>query len=125
MRLVFPLLALCCAATMGQAGVYDCNSDALMRAGKLLKLHWNEADSLLAETSGPPGEDGSVMAWSLDDQPAQLPAVKAQLGDGMFDVLEVNGYVYRATYRMRFTYAQSPDVCVLMGQEIVELADPY
>jgi len=26
---------------------------------------------------------------------------------------------------MRFLYAQIPDACVLMGQEILEASDPY
>ncbi len=65
------------------------------------------------------------MAWSLDAAPVELPPVNAPVGAGLFDVLEVNGAVYKATYRMRFIYAQIPDACVLMGQEIIELADPY
>lgn len=54
-----------------------------------------------------------------------MPPIKAPLGAGMFDVLQVNGHVAKATYQMRFTYAQIPDACVLMGQEIIEVADPY
>lgn len=118
------LLALGAAST-AVAGVYDCQSDALQRAGKLLKLHWDVVESRLADLPGTPTEDGALMAWSLDDVPAELPPVKAPVGAGMFDVLEVNGYVYKATYRMRFIYAQIPDACVLMGQEIIELADLY
>jgi hypothetical protein len=54
-----------------------------------------------------------------------LPPVKALAGAGRFDVLEVWGYIYKAQYRMRFLYAQIPDACVLMGQEILEASDPY
>lgn len=118
-------LAFTLITTCAFAGGSDCQNDALLRAGKLLKLHWNEGDSQLAEDAGPPTDDGAVMAWSLDDMPVELPSVKAPVGAGMFDVLEVNGFVYKATYRMRFLYAQIPDACVLMGQEIMELADPY
>ena len=128
MRIPTKTLAVCLALTItsaAQSGVYDCQSDAMMRAGKLLKLHWESEGSLLADQPGAPTEDGSLMAWSLDDKAVELPAVKAPVGAGMFDVLEVNGYVYKATYRMRFIYAQIPDACVLMGQEMIELADPY
>jgi len=37
--------------------------------------------------------------------------------------VEVWGYVYKGQYRMRFIYAQPPQNCVLMGQEILEYAD--
>lgn len=117
-------LALTFASTAA-AAVSECQSDALMRAGKLLKLHWDEGDSRLADLPGTPGADGSLMAWSLDDAPVELLPIKAPVGEGLFDVLEVNGFVYKATYRMRFIYAQIPDACVLMGQEMIELADPY
>ena len=40
-------------------------------------------------------------------------------------MLELEGYVYKATYRMHFIYAQVEGSCVLMGQEILEVADPY
>ena len=40
-------------------------------------------------------------------------------------MLEVWGYIYKAEYRMRFIYAQIPDSCLLMGQEILEASDPY
>ena len=43
----------------------------------------------------------------------------------MFDVLEIEGYIYKGIYRMRFIYAQSPGSCTPMGQEIIELSDPY
>ena len=55
----------------------------------------------------------------------KLPPVKALKGSGKFDVLEVWGYIYKAEYRMRFIYAQIPDSCLLMGQEILEASDPY
>ena len=61
----------------------------------------------------------------MGDEVRELPAVKALKGSGKFDVLEVRGYIYKAEYRMRFIYAQIPDSCVLMGQEIIEASDPY
>jgi hypothetical protein len=35
------------------------------------------------------------------------------------------GHIYRADYRMRFIYVQSKSDCALMGQEIIEVGDPY
>ena len=61
----------------------------------------------------------------VDDTVKQLPPIKALKGNGKFDVLEVWGHIYKADYRMRFIYAQIPDSCVLMGQEILEASDPY
>lgn len=102
-----------------------CAADALGRAGALLRLHVEGEGMQLAPAPGPLGEDGSLMPWSLSDTVTDVPPVKALVGKGRFDVLEVEGFVYKATYRMRFLYAQIPDACVLMGQEIIEVSDPY
>ena len=80
------------------------------RAGKLLALHTDATDD---PSSG-----------SIGDDVRELKPVKALAGKGRFDVLELEGYVYKATYRMHFIYAQM-EGCVLMGQEIIEVADPY
>lgn len=85
---------------------HPCAADAQGRAKKLLALH----------TEGPDGTVGA--AKSLGD-------LKALKGKGRFDVLEVIGYVYKAEYRMRLIYAQINGSCLLMGQEILEAADPY
>jgi hypothetical protein len=53
-----------------------------------------------------------------------LPPIRALKGNGRLDVLEVWGYIYKAEYRMRFIYAQGAGQCVLMGQEILENANP-
>lgn len=116
------LLSWCASAAFAQT--HSCESDAMARAGALLKLHWNSDGTALADNAGEP--DGSdAQPWSLDDHAAVLAPAKALVGSGKLDVLEINGYVYRATYRMHFLYAQIPDICVLMGQEILEAADPY
>lgn len=47
------------------------------------------------------------------------------MGKGKFDVLGVMGGIYKAEYRMRFIYAQIKNTCALMGQEILELSNPY
>jgi hypothetical protein len=83
---------------------HPCAADALEHAKKLLSLH---ADG----EQGDIGKNVSVLP------PIQNPSNKAQ----KFDVLGVTGFVYKAEYRMRFLYAQIPDQCVLVGQEILEL----
>ena len=101
-------------ALAGPAAAADhrCAQDVLQRAARLLALHYEvEADA----------PQIFVDAESLET----LPPVKALAGTGSFDVVEVYGYIYKAEYRMRFIYAQIPDSCVLMGQEILEASDPY
>lgn len=39
-----------------------------------------------------------------------------------FLVLEVMGYIYKATYRMRVIYYPLGDQCILMGEEVLQLA---
>jgi hypothetical protein len=69
--------------------------------------------------------DGGDVKATISDVVKSLPPIRALAGKGRLDVLEVRGYIYKTEYRMRFLYAQIPDQCVLMGQEIVEVSDPY
>ena len=108
MRLLIAIFLILLSPAAGSA--HPCDADAIKRGMPLLKLHF-EADQL---------ENASV-----DDTVKQLPPIKALKGKGKFDVLEVWGHIYKADYRMRFIYAQIPDSCVLMGQEILEASDPY
>lgn len=86
-----------------------CASEAKTTALKLLKLH-TEADER-ATIDG-----GSVR---------KIGTVKALVGGKPLDVLEVEGSVYKANYRIRLIYAQVPGSCLLMGQEIFERSNPY
>jgi hypothetical protein len=104
------LAALLLAVSPVAALAHPCDADAIKRGMPLLELHF-ESDEL--ENAG------------VDDTVKQLPPIKALKGTGRFDVLEVWGHIYKADYRMRFIYAQIPDSCVLMGQEILEASDPY
>ena len=88
---------------------HPCDGDARERAAALLRFHFEEPDANVG----------------IADEVEQLPALRALKGSGRFDVLEVWGYIYKAEYRMRFIYAQIPDSCLLMGQEILEASDPY
>lgn len=102
------LVAACLAALLASPAIAapPCAVDAQAKAKKLLALH-------AGETGGTVGE-----AKPLGD-------LKALKGKGRFDVLEVMGYIYKAEYRMRLIYAQIKGSCVLMGQEIMEVSDPY
>lgn len=86
---------------------HRCATAALAQAPKLLAFHFG-ADSRIEI-------DKSVKVLA----PIRNPANSAQ----RFDVLEVFGHIYKGDYRMRFIYARIPGECLLMGQEVLELAD--
>ena len=109
MKFSIAALLLIAAATTAQAQTHPCAADAIAKAAPLLHLHY-----------GDPKEPVDV-----EQSVKVLPTIKALKGNGRFDVLEVFGHIYKATYRMRFIYAQIKGSCVLMGQEILEVSDPY
>jgi hypothetical protein len=87
-----------------------CVADAIAKAGPLLRFH---VDLKAADPV------------DIEPDAKALTPVKALKGRGSFDVLEVTGHYLKATYRMRFIYAAIKGSCVLMGQEILEVGDPY
>ncbi len=85
-----------------------CTDNAIAQGYKLLEFHF--------------GTDSRIEINDLVNvlNPIENPVNSLQ----KFDVLEVTGYIYKAQYRMRFTYAQLNDSpCLLMGQEILEYAN--
>lgn len=101
------LLALLLSGMLAQAeSAHPCAADALKQAKLLLLFHSG------ADVQADAGVEDSVRVLS----PFRNPANRRQL----FDVLEVQGYVYRANYQMRIIYSRIPGNCVLMGQEIIE-----
>lgn len=104
---------LASAPAPAQAQAHPCAADAVAKAVPLLRLHFGG------------GPDEKIENFAVDKAVKVLPPVKALRGHGRFDVLEVQGHVYRADYRMRFIYAQIKDSCLLMGQEILEAGNPY
>jgi hypothetical protein len=111
-RRVLAAAALVLAGSTGFAraeAAHPCAGDAIAHASKLLAFHFGETD----------------LTMTVDDTAKLVGTVKALHGNGRFDVLEVMGYIYKGEYRMHFIYAQIPDDCVLMGQEILETSDPY
>jgi hypothetical protein len=72
-----------------------------------------------------------LLIWHSDgDERAEIePAVRAiaplaNLANKRqsFSVVEVMGYIYKASYRMRLIYGVTGGQCLLMGQEIPELS---
>lgn len=94
--------------------VHSCAADALSKALPLLRFHLgdNKCDQLIANE----GIDRNVKV---------VGTTKLLVGRGLVDVLEVTGYIFPATYRMRFLYAKIPGTCSLMGQELFEMSNPY
>ena len=84
----------------------QCSSNAVSQAKKLLLFHSNGDDRADVESR-------ATQLSSLTN-----PTKKSQ----KFVVFEVNGYIYKGNYRMRIIYYEMGKECVLMGQEILELA---
>jgi hypothetical protein len=103
-------VALLVAASAAPAQSHACSTDAVAKAALLLRFHGG------VEAGEPVDVEQNVKV---------LPPIKALKGNGRFDVLEVTGHIYKATYRMRLIYAQIKGSCLLMGQEILEASDPY
>jgi hypothetical protein len=122
--IVTTLTLLGLLSTTSYAADHPCAADARLRALGLLKLHHllETRDGKVDFQAMASTPDNQMM---IDDKVETLAPVKALKGKGKFDVLETTGYIYKATYRQRMIYAQIPDSCVLIGQEIIEVVDPY
>ena len=109
------------AAASATAADHHCAQDAKQRAENLLRFHF------VLEAGEPITKLGNaeVLNMGIDDKVVVLKPIKAPVGKGKFDVLEVQGGIYKSNYRMHFIYAQIKDSCALMGQEILEMSDPY
>lgn len=84
----------------------QCASAAIAQAKKLLSFH-SDADNRA----------------EVESNAKKLPSISNPTNKNQkFIVLEVMGYVYKGTYRMRFIYYPMGKECVLMGQEVLELA---
>lgn len=84
-----------------------CGPDAVAQARKLLVFHLD-------------GEDQGV---HVGETAKPLPSIANPANRKQrFDVLEVGGSFYKGEYRMRLEYYRMGDQCVLMGQEILEIA---
>ncbi|WP_454811496.1 hypothetical protein [Labrys neptuniae] len=109
-----PILLACLALLAGTAASHaaprpHCADAAVKQAAKLLAFH----------------SDNDDRAQVDPDSVRAIGTVGALVGKGRFDVIEVEGSIYKGNYRMHLIYAQLPGDCVLMGQEILERSDPY
>ena len=85
-----------------------CQVEAVTQARKLLAFHSDNDDRAHVDES------------SVRQLPSIVnPANKKQ----RFLVLETWGHIYKGNYRMRLIYYPMQKECVLMGQEILELAN--
>ena len=82
---------LLAAATVAQAQqTHPCSANAIAKAALLLRFH----------NSAEPDQPVDV-----EQNAKMLPPIKALKGNGRFDVLEVVGHIYKASYRMRLITA--------------------
>lgn len=87
----------------------QCSAEAVIQAKKLLSFHANN------------DERAEILA---DEKVNVLPSMRNPANKKQkFQVLEVFGYVYKGQYRMRFIYYHLGGECVLMGQEVLEIAN--
>jgi hypothetical protein len=101
------VLLLALAATPpAHPAEHRCAADARAQAIKLVAFH-TESDRNIG----------------VDEAVVELPSIANPAArQQRFDVLELRGYLYKSSYRIRLLYAQVPGHCVLMGQEILEHA---
>lgn len=104
---LLPLVVLLASGSPARAADPPCSSNAVEQAKKLLAFHAGPDDRI-----------------EIDKTVKQMPAVRnPEAPNQKFNVLEVWGYIYKAKYRMRLIYYNSPTTqCLLMGQEILEFA---
>jgi hypothetical protein len=104
MKLAVLMMCLCLSGFAFAHPEHSCASDATAQAKKLLAFHF-----------------GSDERMAIDEGVKVLKPLKNPAGRGEYDVLEVLGYIYKGTYRMRFISGRIPGECVLVGQEILEI----
>jgi hypothetical protein len=102
------MLTLLILAAASPPSSVPCAADARVQALRLLRFHSDD-------------ERAAIMPSSV----RRIGTVAALAGKHRFDVVEVQGYVYKADYRLRLIYARMAGDCVLMGQEVLEASDPY
>ena len=98
---------------------HPCADDAIAKALPLLQLHFCGGNGCKSDAKDSVGRE------NIESSVKTIGSMKVPVGKGRMDILEVTGHVYKANYRMRFLYAQIPNTCALMGQEILEIGNPY
>jgi hypothetical protein len=101
-------LALATNPSIAHANSPKCSSNAVAQAKKLLDFHVGGDDRI-----------------TIDPNVKELPPLRNPANPRQkFQVLEVQGAIYKAQYRMRLIYFRSGAECILMGQEVLEYAKP-
>jgi hypothetical protein len=101
-------LALATNPSIAHAKSSNCSSDAVAQAKKLLDFHVGGDDRI-----------------TIDPNVKELPPLRNPANPRQkFQVLEVQGTIYKGQYRMRLIYFRSGSGCILMGQEVLEYANP-
>jgi len=97
------------AAVAATAAKDLCANDASEQAKRLLAFHMG---------------DGFQDRMSFDS-PSPTPPIRSPANSKqVFKVLEIDGYISpHGRYRMRFLFYPLPSGCLLMGQEILEIAN--
>lgn len=104
-RIIFALVLL--ASFNAAAETSRCSSAAIVQAEKLLSFHTDGDDRV-----------------EVDSNAKQLPSLTNPANKSQkLTVFEVIGNVYKGEYRMRLIYYPVGNECVLIGQEILELAN--
>jgi hypothetical protein len=108
-RLIVAAFVLLMPFAADASATPSCADDAIAHARPLLVFHFGEDDRI-----------------AIDDSAQRLAPIENPADPGpTLAVYEVWGYIYKSSYRMRFTYHASSDSgCVLLGQEILEQAKP-
>ena len=95
-------------ANTANANSIKCSKQAIEQARKLLDFHVGGDDRI-----------------EINPKVRELPSFKNPANPRqILQVLEVWGYIYKGSYRMRLIYYNSANInCLLMGQEILENAN--
>ena len=118
------LIAISFALLMAEPAVakdHGCAARARNLALELMRLHYN-SDNIATQSKDPAIE---MQNASIEKSVKTLKPIKTPAGNGVFDVLEVIGDIYKTSYRMRFIFVQDKGACLLMGQEILDLSNAY
>jgi hypothetical protein len=90
------------------AEVHQCAADAVKQAGNLMEFYLRSRDGTVDDR------------MEVEDRARYIGKVSAIRGKWRYDVLEVLGSVYKASYRMHIIYAVVNGECTMMGEEILE-----
>ena len=102
------LLASLLSFSMTTFAAPQCAVEAVEQAKKLLAFH---------------RDPGNFTIDMVPEMVKELPSIRNPANKKQkFQVIEVWAYIYKGQYRMRLVYHHSRNACLLMGQEVLEIA---